>query len=618
MASVESRDLAGRASTRRFLLLITVLLASSTTLVGASVLTLYSVTSLPHCAAAAGVDVHEPAWRALLAVQFHEDLAGCRSGAARTAMYAGLLYTCVVAAAALALYWRLPRWKLRRGRLSLLLSADEAKTAAVAAGPPDTPHGREPLPLHLARLARQAGVPSASTPTFVVNPRAMSVGASAFGRAGHYVVCLHAGLLVRRATAPSQFDAVVLHELAHVRNRDIDLAYLTVALWRAFLGLVLGPYLLLDGWLLFQEHVLGTERVYWDGGAPGPASFALTAGLVMQTYLARADILRHRELVADHDAMTRGADPSVWAAQRSSRAYGATRTRLTRVWRSHPNWAERHHTLTHPPMADKGGTKLQFLLFVSAHVTLFYTVISWLDNETIPQRVVRSLAYLATPLIVATAVAILPRRKPRPLDLSPAAPIGDGPRRRPAGVRRGPETTRAWAMGIWIMIAFFITDPLAGIGEDTTGQGAPSPFGELPPIGQLPPRYDAGTRARVAAWFDGDGTDLLNRLDADLDAAMDRKGGSGQEQRECAALRRTMSEALTFPVFPTHEGAESWRQLLTSTTRGYAIQCRPGSQDAAGKEVATNWWYVSAQATLVRVSALRPPPSSHPMDGSLP
>ncbi|GGS14297.1 hypothetical protein GCM10010269_62020 [Streptomyces humidus] len=615
MTSVESRDLAGRASTRRFLLLVTVLLASSTVLLGASVLTLLSLTSLPHCAAEAGVDVHTPAWRALLAVQFHADLAGCRSDAARTAVYASLSYTCLTCAAALTLYWQLPRWRLRRGRLPLLLAADAVKTAAVT-GPPGAPHGRESLPGHLAGLLWQAGVPSTSAPTFLVDPRAMSVGAFTFGRAGRYTVCLHAGLLVRRQTDPSRFDAVVLHELAHVRNRDVDLAYLTVALWRVFLALVLGPYLLLNGWLSFQEHVLGTARVYWDGGAPGPASFALSAGLVVQTYLARADILRHRELVADHDAVTCGADPSVWGAQRSSRASGATRTRLTRIWRSHPTWDERHHTLTHPPAADKGGTKLQFLLFVTAYVTLLGTLVSWLDNGTIPQRLVRSLAYLATPLIVATLIAIRPRRRPQPLDLSPAAPAGDGPSRRPAGVHRAPRTRRALAVGSLMTVLFLVTDPLAGIGDGPTGDSGPYSLGDLWPVRQPPepPRYDAGTRVRVGAWYDGGGADLLRRLDGALSAAEDRSTGSGRTRR-CAALERTMSETLTFPVFPAHEGAENWRLLLTWTTKGYAIQCRSGSHDPAAGAWEAFTWYRSAQVALGRLDDLRPATTSRPASG---
>jgi len=42
------------------------------------------------------------------------------------------------------------------------------------------------------------------------------------------------------------FRAVVLHELAHVRNRDIDITYATVAIWRIHLVLVSAAYLVLD------------------------------------------------------------------------------------------------------------------------------------------------------------------------------------------------------------------------------------------------------------------------------------------------------------------------------------------------------------------------------------
>ncbi|MEU6589209.1 M48 family metalloprotease [Streptomyces sp. NPDC046881] len=601
MVSAESRDLVARASTRRFLLLVTVLLASTTALVSTSTLTILSLTSLPHCAAAAGVDVQTPAWRALLTARFHEDLTGCRSDAARIALYAALSYTCIVAGAAVALFWQMSHRPLGRGRYTPLLTAEETRRAATAAGPPDAPneHDRNALARHLAGLVRQAGVPSVSTPAFVVDPRAMSAGAVTFGRADGYTVCLHAGLLVRRATAPSQFDAVVLHELAHVRNGDVDLAYFTVALWRVFLGLVLGPYLLLNVWLLFQG-ALGTSRVYWDGGAPGPAAFALAAGLVVQTYLAHADILRHRELVADHDAMMYGADPSVWAAQRPGDRRGATLTRLTRIWRSHPDWAERHRMLTHPPEVDKGGTKLQFLLFVGAYATLLYTVLVWLDNEAVPQRVVRVLAYLASPLVIATAVGVLPRRKPRPTSFTPAE--RDGPRLKP-------ESKRAWRIGVAVTISFFITDPLAGMGEDSSGYEAPAPLGV--PWMQTRPSYDPDTRARMTAWFEGGGTDLLKRFDAALTATLDREDGSDQHQG-CAALRRTMSEALTFPLFPAPVGADDWRQLLTSTAEGFTIQCRPGSQNQTSRRLAADRWYMSAGTACASLMGLRPTPSAEP------
>ncbi|QIK10199.1 M48 family metalloprotease [Streptomyces sp. ID38640] len=75
-------------------------------------------------------------------------------------------------------------------------------------------------------------------PRVVVDPSAASTGAAVFGRNRRPTVCLHAGLLAGRATAPEDFEAVLLHELAHIRNGDVTLTYATIALWRTFIAAV--------------------------------------------------------------------------------------------------------------------------------------------------------------------------------------------------------------------------------------------------------------------------------------------------------------------------------------------------------------------------------------------
>jgi beta-lactamase regulating signal transducer with metallopeptidase domain len=50
------------------------------------------------------------------------------------------------------------------------------------------------------------------------------------------------GLLALRLDDHARFRTVVLHELAHVRNGDVTVAYVTVTVWRAFVPLVLLPY----------------------------------------------------------------------------------------------------------------------------------------------------------------------------------------------------------------------------------------------------------------------------------------------------------------------------------------------------------------------------------------
>ncbi|CAM5305805.1 hypothetical protein SALBM311S_08552 [Streptomyces alboniger] len=52
---------------------------------------------------------------------------------------------------------------------------------------------------------------------------------------------LNQGLLIKGRQDPEFLRTIVLHELAHVRNRDVDVTYLTVALALAFVPLGLVP-----------------------------------------------------------------------------------------------------------------------------------------------------------------------------------------------------------------------------------------------------------------------------------------------------------------------------------------------------------------------------------------
>jgi hypothetical protein len=54
------------------------------------------------------------------------------------------------------------------------------------------------------------------------------VTALAFGRVGKRYVLLSRGLIALHHTDPGAFRAIILHELAHLRNRDVDIAYLTL------------------------------------------------------------------------------------------------------------------------------------------------------------------------------------------------------------------------------------------------------------------------------------------------------------------------------------------------------------------------------------------------------
>ena len=138
----------------------------------------------------------------------------------------------------------------------------------------------------LSELSREAGL--RHEPRWVWNPLRREATGVAFGHPGRYAVGLTGGLVVRHATDPDGFRAIVRHELAHIRNRDVGLTYATLALWYAFLLAAVVPF----AFTLLDE---------------GEFALSLTwrlLALAALVYLTRNAVLRSREIYADLRAST--------------------------------------------------------------------------------------------------------------------------------------------------------------------------------------------------------------------------------------------------------------------------------------------------------------------------
>jgi hypothetical protein len=182
----------------------------------------------------------------------------------------GVLLVFVVAA---VIYWAVPGLKIRRDGLVPL--TDEHAPGVGA---------------YLAELCHEAGL--SHPPTFLVNPHNHSASGLAFGRRGQRYVSLNAGLLVRFYADRPAFRAVVLHELAHLRNADVDKTYFSVAVGMSFAIIALVPFA-----ISLIYYLIG-------GGDPrGPGFvFGVTwrvLALAALVYLTLAAVLRIREVYAD-------------------------------------------------------------------------------------------------------------------------------------------------------------------------------------------------------------------------------------------------------------------------------------------------------------------------------
>jgi len=245
----------------------------------------------------------------------------CRAGGERVEGLWALLGIGVLAVLAGALYWAQPWWYRRHSRLVPLTS--------------------EVAPKVIERLEELRGRAGVGPVTWLQQPLNFAPSASAFGRIGRRMVAVSGGAVVSQARQPADFDAIVLHELGHIRNRDIDQTYLAVAIWRAFVVAALLPMAVL---LIFRQQ------------GPAPSLIWRAVVLALLVYLLRNSILRAREF--DADARVAELDPDtslgrVLAAQPPRRG--------RQIWHlgwMHPSGhdARRHWSIPRPFTGAVSGT----------------------------------------------------------------------------------------------------------------------------------------------------------------------------------------------------------------------------------------------------------------------
>ncbi|MFB9905606.1 M48 family metalloprotease [Allokutzneria oryzae] len=324
----------GAGTTQRFVLLVVLLVLAS----GSMALSVASGLSDSDgggwgCALAAGWDLSHGDDRATMMARLAQPHA-YETCIARFAppppWWIPLVWPVLLTAAAGVLFLCLSAWKTRRGRV-FPLEVDKHDTELRAL---------------LEDVVAAAGLTRA--PRFVVDPVAASTSAVVFGSNRRPTVCLHGGLLASRHADPERFRAVLLHELAHIRNGDVTITYATVAVWRVFLAMALLPYLATN----IYWFAAGLRSPWWSASSPNlTRGLLVTAVMVVLVYLARSDVLRSREVYADLAAERWGADPRGWAVMTAPPAAGAVRRALdsfVELWRTHPRWDLRRDALNDP------------------------------------------------------------------------------------------------------------------------------------------------------------------------------------------------------------------------------------------------------------------------------
>ncbi|MFI6934218.1 M48 family metallopeptidase [Streptomyces sp. NPDC050287] len=252
-------------------------------------------------------------------------VAECNRNAFDPAHSQSFLINCGLLAAATALhYWFRSTSRARRRGVRLITAEN-------------LPH----LAAELMRLADRA-VPGRQV-RFLIDLLDPAANGVAFGRAGRRYVLLGRGVLPLLDRDPEALEALVLHELAHIRNRDVDLTMITLGFLRAYAVLVFAPVAL--GRLL--AVVFGVHPWLYA------ANFGQMLGLALLLTVARAQVLRTREYQADARVVAWQGRPEplrrlLVAAAESADTAGRLRASLRRLSGTHPTAAARAAALADP------------------------------------------------------------------------------------------------------------------------------------------------------------------------------------------------------------------------------------------------------------------------------
>jgi Zn-dependent protease with chaperone function len=244
-----------------------------------------------------------------------------------------------------ALYAITPWWMIRVGRL-----ADRRRLAAL------DPHQHPELTAYLGGLVAQMGLPC--PPAFLVDASPQGrrrAGAQAFGHQRRTYIRLDRGLLRRYDTDRAGFTGVLLHELAHLRNRDNRPTYLTIAAWRAFAVLVPAGY-------------LATLASGARPSVPEPRALLAVLALAALVLLSTRAVLRARELHADATAAASRPGEMLRAVLAAGAAPAPSRWQ--RAWRYHPDWADRAAVLRDPGLLYRADGLAMFSAGVAIALTI--------------------------------------------------------------------------------------------------------------------------------------------------------------------------------------------------------------------------------------------------------
>jgi Zn-dependent protease with chaperone function len=254
------------------------------------------------------------------------------------ALWIGLCIALLLSVAGI-IYWAFPAWKMWRGGLEPL-SAEHSSAEMLTC---------------LSELCDKAGL----TAVFLLNAFSSASSGLSFGRLGRYYVVLNSGLILRFQKDPAAFRAIVLHELGHIRNADVDKTYFTIAIGWAFALAALLP------WAITQIFLQWNPVTFVNAGWR-------VLALAILIYLTIVSLLRTREVYAD--VRVAAWDGLVGTALRGILGANARPkgTFWQRLRRTHPEPEERCEVLDDPSRLFR----LRFWMAYATGITVASAIIN--------------------------------------------------------------------------------------------------------------------------------------------------------------------------------------------------------------------------------------------------
>lgn len=281
--------------------------------------------------------VPEPYWRRDVAIdiEFVKRRPDCVHPPPPLPKRLSLFFPTVLIGLGVLLYLLLPYWRIGTRRLVDLTAV-----------------GRTDVQTEIEGAMRSAGIRA----RIRLDPSDPRIDGVAFGHVGRRYLGINRGLLHLFDVDRSGFDAVIGHEIGHLRNRDLDITYLSVALWWSFVVLIALPSL-----FLFPEFL--------DPSGWGSAAWWRLALMTGVIHLTRNGVLRAREYYADAYA---AGDPA--GRESLARLIGAQVIEpvpwWSRILRIHPVPSHRLSALTHAGWSADLGMGNAFALCLGLMLTL--------------------------------------------------------------------------------------------------------------------------------------------------------------------------------------------------------------------------------------------------------